>query len=213
MFIVDFTNHADHHRPPAASLGAQVERCVHRATGSSYAAKRVVKSKPHVLQGIVMEVHCLRRLQERSGGHRPTVAGRTGTPLSRSDGAMLGGVFGGVFWLGAPRTGCKTQTRPVWDCHMCRRKTPRKTPKTTPMWAYLAYMECLGNILGSGKDAVTLFQIFQPQPGQQIQDHVGMWQELRSAEELRGACGACVLCVYLFTCLFAWVLAFVCCLS
>ncbi|CAK9021385.1 unnamed protein product, partial [Durusdinium trenchii] len=33
----------------------QVERCVHRATGSSYAAKRVVKSKPHVLQGIVME--------------------------------------------------------------------------------------------------------------------------------------------------------------
>ncbi|CAK9034074.1 unnamed protein product [Durusdinium trenchii] len=42
----------------------QVERCVHRATGSSYAAKRVVKSKPHVLQGIVMEVHCLRRLQE-----------------------------------------------------------------------------------------------------------------------------------------------------
>ena len=41
----------------------QVERCVHKGTSQTHAAKRVVKSSYAVEQAIAMEAHCLRRLQ------------------------------------------------------------------------------------------------------------------------------------------------------
>ena len=41
----------------------QVERCVHKGTSQTHAAKRVVKSSHAVEQAVVMEGHCLRRLQ------------------------------------------------------------------------------------------------------------------------------------------------------
>lgn len=41
----------------------QVERCVHKGTSQTHAAKRVVKSSHAVEQAIAMEAHCLRRLQ------------------------------------------------------------------------------------------------------------------------------------------------------
>lgn len=92
---------------------------------------------------------------------------------------MLGGVLGGL--------GAKPRNTTCVGLPYVPQKDPQKDSQNHPNVGIFGIHGVYGKyILCSGEDAVILFQIFQPQPGQQIQDHV---EDQRTSNQVFGVRG------------------------